>query len=71
VIGHQAICVEVERASGFLGFEKGAKLRIVLVRPENALAIIATSNDVIQPACYFNSGFPGHRRRIRRRVVSR
>jgi hypothetical protein len=56
MIGHQAVSVEIKGTLSFLAFEQGQKLKIVIVRSENALAIIPTGDEVVEPTGYFDSG---------------
>jgi hypothetical protein len=53
VIGHQAVSIKVERDFGLLVGELKKEFSIVVVRAENELAIVTTSDDVIKPALDF------------------
>jgi len=55
VIRHQAIGVKMERQFGLLMSELNEKLLIVVIGPEDELAVIAASDDVIEPALNFES----------------
>jgi hypothetical protein len=60
MIRHQAVSVEVEGTLGFLVLEKTEKLKIVILRTEDAPPIISAGDDVIESASYFDSRFPCH-----------
>jgi hypothetical protein len=55
VIGHQAVGIEVEREPRFLVGELQEQLAIVVVRSEDELAIVASSDDVVEPSLDFES----------------
>ena len=58
LIGHEAVSVQVEGPLSFLALEKSEKSEIVMLGAENAPAIIAPGDDVVESASYFNSRFP-------------
>jgi hypothetical protein len=60
VIGHQAVGIKIEGPFVFLRLEKGQEPKIVIMRAENAPAIIAARDYVIEPAGYLDSGSPRH-----------
>ena len=53
---HQAISVKMERQFGLLRSELNKELLIVVIRPEDKLAVIAASDDVREPALNFEFG---------------
>lgn len=63
VIRHQAIGVKMERQFGLLMRELNKELLIIVIRPEDELAVIAPSDDVIEPALNFESRL-AHRERL-------
>jgi hypothetical protein len=62
VIGHEAVGVEVEREPGFLMSELNEESVVIIVGTEDELAVIAASDDVIEPALDLDSRF-AHRDR--------
>jgi hypothetical protein len=54
VIWHQAVCVEIEREFGFLLLENADEPEVIIVGPEYLSAIVAASDDVIEPSADFN-----------------
>ena len=55
VIRHQAICIKVERELTLLVNELEQKPVMVIIRSEDELAVIASGDDVIEPAFDFES----------------
>ena len=63
MIGHQAVGIKVEREPRFLVGELREEFAVVVVRREDELTIVASSNDVIEPCLDFES-------RLRSRIES-
>ena len=55
VIGHQAVGIEVEREPRLLVGELQEEFAVVVVRSEDELAIVASSDDVLEPSLDFES----------------
>ncbi len=55
VIRHQAVGIKVERELGFLVGESQEEFAAVVIRSEDELAIIASSDDVVEPSLNFES----------------
>ena len=55
MVGHQAIGVKVEREPGPLIGELEKEPAVIVIRFEDELAIIASGDDVVEPALDFES----------------
>jgi hypothetical protein len=64
MIRHQTVGIKIERKPGLLMFENRKEPEVVITRPEDAPAIIASGDQVIQTARDFDSGSPCHLTRI-------
>ena len=60
VVKHEAVGIEIERKPRLLRFQQSEHLRIILVRTEDALPIVAASDYLVEPALDFDSSFARH-----------
>jgi hypothetical protein len=60
VIRHQAVSVEVKREFRFLLSENVSEPKVIAARSKYGSAIIAATDDVVEPSAYFDPRFSGH-----------
>ena len=60
VVRHETVGIEIERKPRLLRLQQSEHLRIILVRTEDGLPIVAASDYVGEPALDFDSRFARH-----------